>query len=411
MRHDSTRPSLPSPLLPAILLLAACGAGERAATDIAVRDSAGIAIVENTAAVWPEGGGWHLSPEPLVEIGALDGAPEDQLFRVVGARRLGDGRIVVANSGTHELRFYDAQGRHLRSVGREGEGPGEFRGLGAIHRYTADSIVAYDFRLRRLSIFDADGGFGRSMALPVIGERTTPQFVGAFDDGTILLRTGRIFSTRDELRTGVSRDSSVFYRVAADGAVLDTIGVFPGSEAFVYTIENGLTVMGLAFGRNAVADVQGLHFYFGAGETYEVAIHAADGALQRLVRRRFDNLAVTPQDIERYKQRQLEATTDDNWRRMQERIFAEMPFPATMPAYSRVLADAAGNLWVAEYRRPGDDQPRWTVFDLDGRMLGTVDMPQGFSPTEIGSDYVLGTIRDELDVERVRLYELVRPAG
>src|SRR5690606_16795253 len=131
MRHDSTRPSLPSPLLPAILLLAACGAGERAATDIAVRDSAGIALGEDTAAVWPEGGGWHLSPEPLVEIGVLDGAPEDQLFRVVGARRLGDGRIVVANSGTHELRFYDAQGRHLRSVGREGEGPGEFRGLGA----------------------------------------------------------------------------------------------------------------------------------------------------------------------------------------------------------------------------------------------------------------------------------------
>lgn len=109
--------------------------------------------------------------------------------------------------------------------------------------------------------------------------------------------------------------------------------------------------------------------------------------------------------------RQPEATTDDNWRRMQERIFAEMSFPATMPAYSRVLVDAAGNLWVAEYRRPGDDLPRWTVFDLDGRMLGTIDMPQGFSPSEIGSDYVLGTIRDELDVERVRLYELVRPAG
>jgi hypothetical protein len=73
-----------------------------------------------------------------------------------------------------------------------------------------------------------------------------------------------------------------------------------------------------------------------------------------------------------------------------------------------VVAD--GDLWVADYRRPSDTQPRWTVFDSTGQMLGAVAMPERFTPYDIGADYVLGTWRDELDVEHVQLYALEKAA-
>jgi hypothetical protein len=95
-------------------------------------------------------------------------------------------------------------------------------------------------------------------------------------------------------------------------------------------------------------------------------------------------------------------------RQFWQRAFAEMPVPETMPAYSQFMVDAAGNLWVEEYNRPGDDQPRWVVFDPNGVMLGTIETPKRFRLYEIGVDYVLGRGVDELDVEHIQMYELLK---
>lgn len=43
-------------------------------------------------------------------------------------------------------------------------------------------------------------------------------------------------------------------------------------------------------------------------------------------------------------------------------------------------------------------------------MLGTTELTGGLTITDIGADYVLGIIRDELDVEQVVMYRLVKPS-
>jgi hypothetical protein len=115
-----------------------------------------------------------------------------------------------------------------------------------------------------------------------------------------------------------------------------------------------------------------------------------------------------PEDIERYKQDILERTRDPSRRQFWQSMFAEMPVPETMPAYSGLRVDAEGNLWVGGYQRPGDDQPRWTVFDPDGVMLGVVETPRRFRIYEIGHDYVLGRGADDLDVEHIQIYDLLK---
>ncbi len=86
-----------------------------------------------------------------------------------------------------------------------------------------------------------------------------------------------------------------------------------------------------------------------------------------------------------------------------------MPFPETMPAYADLLVDAEDNLWVEEYRRPGVEAARWQVFDPDGELLGAIETPRRFNVFEIGGDFVLGRWVDELDVEHVQLYKLIKP--
>ena len=95
-------------------------------------DSAGIEIVENARPPDDSRLGWRIGPEPTVSIGEVEGEDPYLLHDVSDAMMLGDGRIVVVNSGTSELRVFNGSGMHVSTWGGEGEGPGEFSWLRAV---------------------------------------------------------------------------------------------------------------------------------------------------------------------------------------------------------------------------------------------------------------------------------------
>ena len=123
------------------------------------RDSAGIRIVENTTPLWREGEAWRLSPEPMVDIGDASAGEDYELYLVEGAVRLPNGRIVVANRGSGELRFYDSRGRHIFNAGRRGAGPGEFEAMGRPRLLAEDSLVVPDGLAQWVSV-STTGFFG-----------------------------------------------------------------------------------------------------------------------------------------------------------------------------------------------------------------------------------------------------------
>lgn len=59
---------------------------------------------------------------------------------------------------------------------------------------------------------------------------------------------------------------------------------------------------------------------------------------------------------------------------------------------------------------PGTTGRAWIVFDPEGRLLATVELPEDLVVRQIGRDWVLGTWRDALDVEHVRVHGLERGA-
>ena len=75
-------------------------------------------------------------------------------------------------------------------------------------------------------------------------------------------------------------------------------------------------------------------------------------------------------------------------------------------------AAAEGAIWVErpdlvddplllEWSRAGTQPARWDVFDPDGRYAGTVEMPTRSTIHAVGTDWVLVTQRDELDVRYI----------
>ena len=394
----------------ALPLLGGCGSEADAVAGAVIRDSAGIQIVDNRDPLWSEGEGWRLSPEPVLRIGELEGAPPYQLDRVVDAERLADGRIVVANAGSQELRFYEPSGAHLHSVGGEGGGPGEFEGLTWIEVAPGDSLIAYDLRNRRLSRFTPDGEFVGSTTLEGAPERGFPRAIGRFADGSLLVSVGRVFGP-GEVEEGMSRDSVVYLHLSAEGELLDTIVRFPGPETFLKTEDQDFTVTTPLFGRSPADALHADRVTLGASDSYQLVQYTPDGVLRRIIRKPHDPRPVTDATWEAAKRERLEAMSDDTWRRRIGGMLDEMPQPSTMPAHGAMMADIEGNLWVRNYSAPGETEQRWSVFDAEGRLLGTVRTPERFRPTQIGSDWLLGVWSDEFDVQYVTMYELEKPGS
>ncbi|HEU0080140.1 MAG TPA: hypothetical protein VFQ76_21005, partial [Longimicrobiaceae bacterium] len=187
------------------------------------------------------------------------------------------------------------------------------------------------------------------------------------------------------------------------------IGRFPGGESITEKQgSSSITVSQRAFGRDEQVAAVPDGFFYGSSDAYEIRRYDVAGKLLRIVRGPGGVRPVTPADIERYKE-ERRRNVDASFRQAQERSLAAMPFPETMPAHGDIQADRAGNLWVSDFQVTSDDAGRWTVFDPEGRMLGTVSTPARFRVFDIGSDYVLGVWRDDLDVEHVRVFSLDKP--
>ncbi len=395
------------------LILAACAGGEGGGPAFTERDSAGVTIVDNVRGSWSDAQSWRLSPEPIVDIGVLEGAPEYQLFRVGGALRLDDGRIVVANGGTGELRFYDEAGSYVSASGRKGEGPGEFEDIGWLRRYRGDSLIAYDFRQARTSVLDTDGNFGRLFRFESPGDLGRVRGIGPFTDGSIFASTSPILS--NDFCDQATRIDVLYLVYSPTGEFVDSVGRFPGPERYVQTQRSGggmsVMVTSIPFGKSPVYALHDQDYYYGPTETYEIWRFASDGTLRGIIRRPLDPVPVTDADLEAAIEERLQNYPDEAARRGARQTFASMTIPETMPAYDDLAVDVEGNLWVNEYEPLSDGPQHWTVFNAEGRMLGVVALPRRFRVTEIGEDYVLGISTDDLDVQHVRLYELIKPGA
>lgn len=143
------------------------------------RDSAGVIIVENEPPAPESRLAWSIGAQPSVAIGSVDSGEADQLFRVADATRLSDGRIVIANTGSNELRVFNPDGSHAGTWGGLGDGPGEFTSYSptAVVAWPGDSVAAPNPWALRLSLFDGDGNHGRDISLGASNGADRPPFV------------------------------------------------------------------------------------------------------------------------------------------------------------------------------------------------------------------------------------------
>lgn len=387
-----------------VVTVAACARAdaEGASGRPGTRDSAGVRIVQNEADA--EVPVWRVSGEPIVRVGG----PDAGFAAVAGAARTREG-FVAAEAVSGELRFYDAQGRLVRTTGGKGRGPGEFQYVGWLGVLPGDSLVAWDPLLRRVSVFAPDGAFARGFS-PAGLSGFFPGVHGMFTDGSLLISTG-MESGSTPPSTSAWRDTMVLLRIGRTGEVVDTIGRFPGPARYAAASTDGVQrTHSVPFGPVTSAAVHHDEVYVATGERYEVAVYGPDGRLRRIIRNRAPAVPVTRRERESYAENMLQAGGTPEEQRARQALIRTAPFPRTMAPIERLNVDDAGNLWVREAQSPDtwDRRTRWSVFAPDGRRIARVEAPGRFVPDELGHDRVLAHTLDSDGTPHVRLYRLVR---
>ena len=399
-----------------VAALAACSAepGDEAAGEpvVSVRDSAGISIVESTvpggvAPVYAEVGALEL------EIGVVEGDPRYAFSRIVAARTLGSGEILVAEGRAQELRVYDAEGMYVRSFGGPGEGPGEFAQVAGLAGVAGDTVQVWDGMSRRVSTFVAGGRFLGDF--PLSPERfRNVQTVSRMSDGTLLT----VSTDFPEGGVASGATSSAVIRRVDPGLGMDTVVVLPGEELKIgeeitETMPDGRTrtlrlLLSPVISHEAYAVADDDHFYVGYSDRYAIRRYRASGELDLVLRVPAFDRPMEEAEMQEILRSRLDDCDDERCRDYYRRSAEAFEPPEMRPAFAGLQVDAAGRLWVAEWTGELGPADGWHVFSLEGELLGRVAVPQGLLVREIGDDYLLGVERNELDVPFLHRYALTR---
>ena len=342
---------------------------------------------------------WQLADEAEIEMGAGD----DGFVYVTSAVRLATG-LVVADAGAAEVRWYDAAGGLVRTAGRRGSGPGEFVHLASVVALSGDSVAAWDASLSRLSVFDADGRFVRSVAVPG-AKGVLSSVAGRLADGTLVLS---VPLGRDGRGARRWRDSTFVIRVDAATGAVDTVARLAGMEFYAQPgTDRLIRIAAVPLGRAAVVAVGDEAIFAGSADTYEIVRYAPDGAVEDRVSHPHRPVTLRDADRDAFLGNLLESTDDAE----RVREIRDTPFPETLPPYTGIAAGPDGMLWVREPALPSapDQSSRWSVFDADGRWIAAVTGPPRVKTLQVGSDWMLVDAVAEDDTERVRVYRIIRP--
>jgi hypothetical protein len=152
------------PALITLLTLAACSGGGDTALNPPKVDTlpGGIVQVRNTGpTAWRDTSGWRWTPTSVIT--PVDGSP-GELGDIASLAVGVDGSVYALQKSPAVIKAFGPDGAFVRTIGKEGDGPGELRrGVLSIR---ADTLLIQDSGNSRLTIYRTDGVLLRTVTSP-----------------------------------------------------------------------------------------------------------------------------------------------------------------------------------------------------------------------------------------------------
>jgi hypothetical protein len=379
--------------LPAVMALTvathALSAQRLARPTIDTLDHHIVRVMNHGPTEWADTNGWKLVYERTVQ--PADGSP-GELGDIGNVALLSDGTLVEAETKHASLKLFDAHGALVRTIGRDGDGPGEYRSpyVMSIH----DTIVIQDPQTHRATWYARDGrvirsyesvccSFGVRHWIDDRGELTVAGLGDAMNDRW--LRIDRTGGRLDSL-TPPSAIAQKYWLMRFP------TGQVSGRSSIPYSPENRRIV--LHDGR----------ILYGATDTYRLIISGNGRDTTRIFGRTdVPGIALSSS----FRDSLFHGATDRNPRL--QAVAKASDIPEVAPLWNEVMQDGAGSIWVARHARTLSST-ELDVFAVEGRYLGAVAFAGGanWAMSSWSRDHVAIPGIDGNDLPEIRIYRVDR---
>jgi hypothetical protein len=114
-----------------------------------------VVVTNHDTGIWGPGDAWRVVEE--TRLGRIDGDGPDLFGYVVAVELDRHQRIWVLERHSQEIRVFERDGRHVRTFGRKGGGPGEFQDALGMAFGPDERLWVVDPQFGRVTIFDTTG--------------------------------------------------------------------------------------------------------------------------------------------------------------------------------------------------------------------------------------------------------------
>ncbi len=299
-----------------------------------------------------------------------DDMPEDLFFESPSTVACDpEGNIYVVDSGAKNIKKFDTRGNFLKTIGREGQGPGEFGGP-YYSTFAKDRLIVWDSGNRRLCAFEADGEFINSANI-------------SYEEGFV--RQLRGFPSGE-----IAVEKEKTYRKEPDKPQTCTIDLYSPDLKYMRTIykrelwrkkyirtkDYGTSTLYFPYSADVRWDVTpDGRIIIGYSADYELEIYDRSGKKISAISHVFKPSEVTEKDKKDYFDSISFYRMGERLKDIPEYITKYTEFPKHKPVYDNILVDADGNIWVVLNGEKKDEKGKmFDAFDPKGKFISRVQI-------------------------------------
>lgn len=342
--------------------------------------------------------------EEELSIGAAEGDENYMFGSQVYLNADDEGHFYVTDWDRKAVKKYDSDGRYLKSIGGEGQGPGEFQNITKVMFDFEGNIYLNDVAQYRISFLSKEGNYLRQIKVPSSFEMVTinskgffiaqitdikeeefnqksDRVIGLFDNKFNLVKE---FIRIHEVFRGLSRrdENSIaefFANHLSDTAFKPDVSYVLDKKDFIY---------------------------LGYPENYEIKVYSPEGKLIKIIQRDYEPLKINEKQKEDFIKKHGEsfmAAMPERTHYLKNKVFKLIKYPKYKPAYEQFALMENGWIFVIVNSVRGQ-YALVDIFDENGKYLAQfeTDISTDGLFFKNGKAYALATKDDYKIVKRYR---------
>ena len=335
----------------------------------------------------------------LQEVARIDDSDDVLLGRITGISTDGRDRIYISDDGEKRINVYTPDGEYLQSLGRKGQGPGEFE---YIHNLVIDEnhVYALDFSKNFINTYFLET-LEFDTTIPLLREdQRIEKLQGYFPSDFQVLSSGEVLVTYTQ-SFGRNDDESqkrydLIFQTDRTGRIQpDPVLELESAEAIVLRTDNSVSVFGAPFAisvNSALSPNQKI--VVNRTDRFLFKVYDENGNYERAFYYPFPNKPLT-------RNTALNQYDNENYKR----AIRNYDLPESWPAVDQFLIDDENRFWVSTIIDE-EGMFEWWVLDEQGNLLAKQIWPSTHKVEHVQNNYLYMTEEDDMGLVEVVKYNL-----